>query len=866
MEHSESQSPLQHSSYPVLQPTPNVNTSWSPSKVLPAVLDTASLPIPKTHKGWERAPYSPQAEQTKVKKVWRRYELRQQQAEAQKEEEAKTHEAPEASPVRIVKKLRIKSPRIPGGIALEDVEDGHDEVNHAATRWDRRTSGLGHKGRFDVPVEEANVEVHTAEPTHTVNQLPPETLTDPSILDALDGEGIDEDLEISGKSLAEEADAIAKVLSSPHPAIPTDAGLDTTQESLVTHSETTDSFQVTNSVEITEEAVHLDLSQIPPLAREIGTEDVHIIEDLITSPSKSQQATNDTEVFYPALTLDDEDMFGDEEEDENEDSDSEGPSPGGPQYNDTLRLLRPRFGTMTSTPGMPEKTSPGSKQDDHVAPEHKPDPTSPTTNFDFFAKPATPAFKVIVSAPESDIPYPVLPSALSSPKKFRCGRDSPDELTLDLDATETFTTMLEDDKAILRSFLSRAAASKASKTASMTRRESLQNRRDSDAVRHALASPRPALQEKDANLSPTRDGEMTQNLNTGTISPTKRTGSGLDTSKNLTLDDDKMEDELAGGGGGGDHQDGSPRRRSSRTRSSKIPHLPSATQVAVPNKIPVRTDGGERVLLNRTEAQQLADLVRKNTRKNKGIAISAPQRLTQLKAEALAEVLDVVNAESENGKEGVRGVKWKEVLEEFSASPPVVEGESSSSSNGEDPIEKDKEVGKEKEKKTTTPRTLRRLKNQNSTNGTPSKNVLSSTLLPDEVEEELQAAKTKANTASTPSTTTTITTSSTSVPASVPIITAAKSTPKKSKIKPPSASTKGLLLNPSVSSLSGLPVLAGKENVSQLLSPAKKLRSKMPVPAAASVISTTGIPGITGTPAVAIEARPVKRGGRIRKG
>ena len=68
------------------------------------------------------------------------------------------------------------------------------------------------------------------------------------------------------------------------------------------------------------------------------------------------------------------------------------------------------------------------------------------------------------------------------------------------DATMTFA--FDDDTALLKNFLSRAAASKANKAENIARRESLQNRRDSDVVRHALASPRKVLEDKDPTRPP----------------------------------------------------------------------------------------------------------------------------------------------------------------------------------------------------------------------------------------------------------------------------------------------------------------------------------------------------------------------------
>lgn len=406
---------------------------------------------------------------------------------------------------------------------------------------------------------------------------------------------------------------------------------------------------------------------------------------------------------------------------------------------------------------------------------------------------------------------------------------SPDELTMDFDATETLNVgHLEDDKARLRSFLSRAAANKASKVATTHRRESAQSRRDSDVIRQALASPRPALEDKDTNLSPTRNldflNEPTMTFNKIISTPVASTKRALEEHADLdpiALDskrDERMEIDLP---------PGSPRRRSKRTQS-RIPHAPNT--IKTPNKIPVRTDGSERVVLNKSEAQELANLMRKNTRKNKGGAISAPERLLKLRAEAELSLITGAQSSAEvvrELKDGVKGVRWREQLVEFSdsvATADLIEGAATDGitlgTEGVAVVE----TPKVKEKKTGTSR-LRRLKGLGGTNGTPAKGVLASTLLPEEVEEE--AAKAKAESAH-------------------PVTEEVKKE-RKSRLPPP---PKKLMLNPTVTSLSGLPVLAGKEN-SLLLSPPKKIaaptKGKIPVPT-----STVAAGEATG-------ARPVKR-------
>lgn len=393
------------------------------------------------------------------------------------------------------------------------------------------------------------------------------------------------------------------------------------------------------------------------------------------------------------------------------------------------------------------------------------------------------------------------------------GNSSPDELSMEYDQTETMTfgapdasTHLEDDKAKLSSFLQRVAANRNVKSTIVHKRESLQNRRDSDVIRKALASPRQVLEDKDTNLSPQRSlgpAEATLNLDQFLASPLTRPVLRAKASPaRVTSVDDGKPDDLA------PSEEGSPRRRSSRARTTKLPQLSSGIATITPNKIPVRTDGGGQINLNKTDVQVLAELVRRNTKKNKGIAINAPLRLIKLKLESLTTIVDGDPATVETlTKEGVKTVQWNEKLVEFATSPATADLEAAADTQEEKIVVPPKKAG--------TPRSLRKLKGLGSSNGTPAKKVLQSTLMPEEVE-EAKAASAKMEAAK---------------PKPAPVKLDAAETQdepkkeKKSKILPP----KKLNLNPSVTSISGLPVLAGKENAVGLLSPAKKL-SKIPAP------------------------------------
>jgi hypothetical protein len=569
-----------------------------------------------------------------------------------------------------------------------------------------------------------------------------------------------------------------------------------------------------------------------------------------------------TDVSYPALSS----SHGNTDEDKEQEDDS----PASPTKKDPppqpVCLHESPFGAAT-----PDSKHADSMELECASPDQDFGSASPTINLNALQTSEDRKSIPTVSISFEDIQYPALPDEndpiFEEDQTPQDGESSPDELSMDLESTETLTlnmdtttTLLEDDKAILRSFLNRAAANKANKSATILRRESLQNRRDSDAIRHALASPRQVLEEKDANLSPQRTPslpEQPQSLTSVLFSPlAKRSAqdAGLGDSRKLCATDDKAEDELAGM----DNQNGSPRRRSTRART-KIPQLPTANSLLAntPNKIPVRTDGGERVLLarGRSEAQLLNDLLVKNTKKNKFGAIPALARLKALKAEALAAIVDGVSLDpiDEDIEKvvpiGIKTVRWKEVLTEFSDSltmaNPDESPDSEEAKRSKIPSSRRKKVDidapAESEKKQGKPR-LRRLKGLGTANGTPARGLLSSTLLPDEVQEELAEAMETGEA------------SATSALADEKLANSTKKTKiaAQSKLQQP----KKLTLNPSLTSLSGLPVLAGKENASQLLSPAKKLstRGKIPMPPTNAAMGT-----------VVVDAKSVKRSRTTRK-
>lgn len=209
---------------------------------------------------------------------------------------------------------------------------------------------------------------------------------------------------------------------------------------------------------------------------------------------------------------------------------------------------------------------------------------------------------------------------------------------------------ISDDTAILHAFLSRAAASKRPITAS--KRESIENRRDSDVVRQALASAdKPGItNEVDPNMLPS-DSDPQSPMIEADPEPEPEPVYPVVEPPTSTPDKPKAP------------------RRTTRTRT------PASAQTK-PAKIAIRS-AANHVALKRTEAQELASLTRLNTRKNKGKSVMPPVRLQALSDE---NIPDHVAAETpapdqiESEKKTLRrGIQWDQTLayiQEFESDEP----------------------------------------------------------------------------------------------------------------------------------------------------------------------------------------------------
>ncbi|KAL5118550.1 hypothetical protein ACEQ8H_003565 [Pleosporales sp. CAS-2024a] len=317
------------------------------------------------------------------------------------------------------------------------------------------------------------------------------------------------------------------------------------------------------------------------------------------------------------------------------------------------------------------------------------------------------------------------PSAEPAPRRLHSPPPPPVQSAVD-DATMTIA--LDDDTALLKDFISRAAASKAERAAVMThRRESLQNRRDSDIIRHALSSPRKALEDKDPNSPSKYDNELT-----------------LDLSQDLTLSMDKnnlasptrraAEDEEAAEA----KSHGS--RRSSRAKKSRLPAPASAAPIQPQtSKIAIRRpDGTEHVVLKKSDAQELSLLTRANTRKNKQGAFGVTVRLMKLAADAASlGPLDDSTREIIVGK----NIRWDPQLTYYQENPETIAEAESIATPDElsmpGPVSAPSVKPKSKVSKNSTPK-IRRVRGLGTANGTPAKALLAPLSFDDEDKDTLQ--------------------------------------------------------------------------------------------------------------------------------
>jgi hypothetical protein len=268
-------------------------------------------------------------------------------------------------------------------------------------------------------------------------------------------------------------------------------------------------------------------------------------------------------------------------------------------------------------------------------------------------------------------PAPILPQ--SSPVQERASSAPPEEEPRPLSPEKTFKPRLSDDTALLQAFLNRAAENKTSRRMSVTQRESISNRRDSDTVRQALASPAKSLAADNVL------GELDPNSPSPRKSIVGLAGAQLasplpDRTAASTPAEDKIQDPI---------EDPEPAPRTRRSvRDRKKPQTLSqarysGTTAAAPStKITIRGPANG-VDVKKTQVQELALLTRNNTRKNKAGCVLPKLRLTKMAAEIPSQGEGEGEGEVEvqaegttveasvETKAGKKGVQWAETLTSF---------------------------------------------------------------------------------------------------------------------------------------------------------------------------------------------------------
>ncbi|KAF1833736.1 hypothetical protein BDW02DRAFT_526929 [Decorospora gaudefroyi] len=728
-----------------------------------AFLDPNALPLAKVPRGWERKPEVKRVAAGKEKKIWRRFNLRSRagntaapDVQAEEEQDARS---------RPVKRRQHMSPK-----AMEKTGDKANGKKRAfqATRWDRRKSVLPRKRatRTDDPAISANPEANRQEGDE-------ESTPDVTEADSLAWNDQDTAMDQQNEPIQgipavgdDRSCTFTFTVDAPADRLPghesPDGYVEMEQEPAFAFEEEgtlldflppSSKPNPTSHIESPEDIVYPELPQSDD--REIETQAVlerldaaeevyevvesDIAEEVIPEVVESRKngllhlemaKGGEGKHGEPTPPTPDEDVSdaGDENAGLSEADHDVEERPRSPEADDAeefteaslqLNILREYREMLekNTAPTESEKQQPEMNEADGL-----PSPPS-TEDVDMTEPPPediTAGLTLSFTALKPTSADPT-PQKLHSP---------PPPLDVDTGADDvTMTVAFDDDTAILKDFLNRAAASKAEKAAVIThRRESLQNRRDSDVVRHALASPRKILEEKDPNSPSKRDNELTLDL-----SQTLTLGLPNGTLDSPTPGATEIE-------GTGEKKSSRGSRRSSRTKKSRLPGPASAGQTQGPKIAIRRADGNEIVVLKKDDTKLLADLTRSNTRKNKQGAFGVTIRLMKLSMEAagLAPIDDAT-------KELIVGknVRWDETLAYYQENPETLaEAESLATPDelGMPEVVTTTKPKKDKTSKNSTPK-IRRVRGLGTANGTPGKALLhapTTSLLPEAVQEDEQ--------------------------------------------------------------------------------------------------------------------------------
>ncbi|KAK0261161.1 hypothetical protein LTS09_004425 [Friedmanniomyces endolithicus] len=230
---------------------------------------------------------------------------------------------------------------------------------------------------------------------------------------------------------------------------------------------------------------------------------------------------------------------------------------------------------------------------------------------------------------------------------------------------------VSDDTALLQAFLNRAAESKSTRRLSATEKESLSNRRDSDTIRQALASPaRPeVLMDLDPNSPSPRKQQPELTIAGGAQDAATSTS---DTPGTTEVGLDSIEE-------GGDSASGVRTRRSGRGR--RKPQIYSQPDLAssAPSRINIRGLANGVDVPKKAETQSLAYMTRNNTRLNKGESVPPKPRILKMALEIISTAAFESTSDATSGAEAVaepeemldvvddgkRRIRWAEQLFSF---------------------------------------------------------------------------------------------------------------------------------------------------------------------------------------------------------
>lgn len=720
-------------------PSSSFNQTWSPSAA--NAFDISTLPVAKAHKAWERRPQAPRSTVAKYKKVWRTYGLRSTNGDDDADDETESHRA------RAVKRMCVND----GAAPVPRIISSKGRKNYAGTKFDRRKSGITRKWNCRYQ----NRAVLPAD--RFIGKM--RQLSDMTSIDDTNDDPPTEDFGLATATDFTEANQLVDTTAASPKRVPP---ANRKRRSLGRHS-----LGAKRGIRFS-----FGGSMVPSIAEEPAQENVAA---LCLSPRKKTHKTVSFMTDQAETPVQHEKVASESQEEAPKENNATHPDVNG---SPPLSPVSAAEVIASSTSRPLDEPEPQTDEMSAVAED------ADTIEYDVevTAKPSDPSAVVsIEDEASSQSPLPSEERSEEADVPLDAEDTKPDiaeDDTASHWADET-TTHLELDTALLKDFLSRTAAAKATRLESgrrlsLPRRASLLNRRDSDAIRMALASPRKPLDDKDPNSPAASPAKLLDlpgvkglaaQLDAITGGPL---GSRL---AEINFDDD--DDTTISGIGS---------RRSARQRS-RLPSL--LNEPKVPSKISVkRTDGSDPVVVKKTEAQELSVLTRSNTRRNKGTSLTRLARLKKLKFEGMAEAWtegkvkemaamntrdDVTGGTSqaleEQGQElawkipapGEKGVRWREkddLLTFFGGAVAVeVPSDTSlddvatkipppSSLNALSASTLSAQLDIDSPRKKNNPARVRRLRGLGTTNGTPGKALLASaSLLPDEVAEEKEKSK-----------------------------------------------------------------------------------------------------------------------------